>query len=186
MSTFNFDIFLQNNDIYKNSIDYFKQLSWFIGFSEGFDSWQVDIVSNRNYFIITQKDSKVLYKIRNILGFGKVKKYGDCFRFIVADQKGTLKIIQICNGNLLLEKCKNRFSIYLQVFNNFSKLNLVTHDRASIDLIYNELKPSLNDSWLAGFIDANGCFSFDKGLGDNVSALIFHITQCNDLIIFNI
>ena len=70
MSTFNFDIFFKNNPT-KYSVDYVNKLSWFLGFSEGAGFWQVDIGSKRNYFIITQKDPKVLYKIRSILGFGK-------------------------------------------------------------------------------------------------------------------
>ena len=47
-------------------------LEWFIGFSEGDGSF---IVSNeRCYFMINQKDLKILYKMKAILGFGQVFK----------------------------------------------------------------------------------------------------------------
>ena len=70
---FNFDSFF-NNSQKKYSKEYENLLIWFIGFSEGDGSWQSDLKNKRNFFIINQKDPKILYKVKKILGFGKIKK----------------------------------------------------------------------------------------------------------------
>lgn len=64
---FNFDNFFKIDINVKRTIEYENLLTWFIGFSEGDASWQFDEKSKRNYFIINQKDPKVLYKIKKIL-----------------------------------------------------------------------------------------------------------------------
>jgi len=121
-------------------------LQWFIGFTEGDGSF---IVSNRRcYFIINQKDIKILYKIKNNLGFGQVFKYTQnkkiYGRYIVEDQKNCERIAHIFNGNLVLLKTNKRFESWIKQL-NIKPLNT----RGYI---------CLNNSWLSGFIDAEGCF----------------------------
>jgi hypothetical protein len=48
-------------------------LEWFIGFCEGDGSFITS--KEKGYFIINQKDIKLLYKIRTSLGFGCVFSY---------------------------------------------------------------------------------------------------------------
>ena len=50
---------------YKNDLD------WFIGFSEGDGSWQVDN-TGRPLFIINQQDPQTLYKIKKLIGYGTI------------------------------------------------------------------------------------------------------------------
>jgi len=123
-----------------------KFLEWFIGFSEGDGSF---IVSNkRNYFIINQKDLKILYKIKKILGFGQVFKYTQknqsYGRFVIQDELNCKRLASIFNGNLVLEKNNLRFKSWLKTL----------HIQPS------EKKGTLrlDNAWLSGFIDAEGCF----------------------------
>ena len=81
-------------------------LEWFIGFSEGDGSFIVS--KQRCYFIINQKDIKLLYNIRTSLGFGQVITYSQnnrtYGRYVVQDQKNCKRLTHIFNGNLVLKK----------------------------------------------------------------------------------
>ena len=64
-NAFDFSSFINNYKFIDQS-----WLEWFVGFSEGDASW---IISNsRFYFIITQKETAILYHIQETLGFGSV------------------------------------------------------------------------------------------------------------------
>lgn len=132
-------------------------LNWFIGFSEGDGSF---IVDNRNnlQFVITQKDIKVLEMIKDTLNFGRVIKQGKLtYRFIV-EQKNLMElIILIFNGNMLLPTRIKRFKIFLEVYNKKAIKGKIILPQ--IEFLKPENEPSLNNAWLSGFTDAEGCFS---------------------------
>lgn len=144
--SFYFDIYFNNfKPEHIKSNDY-KFLEWFIGFTEGDGSF---IVSNkRNYFIINQKNLKILYKIKKFLGFGQVLKYSQnnksYGRYVVQDQLNCKRLAYIFNGNLILEKTNLRFRFWLKT------LNIQPLEKKGI--------LQLNNAWLSGFIDAEGCF----------------------------
>ena len=128
---------------------------WFIGFSEGNDYF---IVNKDGYleFKITQSsvDAQVLFYIKKKTGFGvvRVKDRNNktlCFRII--DKNNLLKIICIFNGNIFLNSRKKQFKLWLEAFNLKYKENI-----PYLDFKY---KPTLNDAWLCGFTDAEGCFT---------------------------
>jgi hypothetical protein len=132
--------------------------------------------------MITQKEPQILYKIRTTLGFGSVKKYSDkkqgtCYhRFTVSDLAGTERLIQIFNGNLVLDKTNCRFASWLLGYNSRPSVSLQIplaprQDRQGI---------ALNNAWLSGFIDADGCFSV-MYRSDDILALRFILDQKNEL-----
>lgn len=140
------EVFILNNDLFK---------FWFVGFAEGDGSF---IINKDGYleFRITQssKDAQVLFLIKKSLGFGVVrvqdkKKNTHCFR--VRDKEGLFKIISIFNGNLFLSSTKEKFKLWLCAYNK----------KYIKDIFYIEgiNKPNLNNSWLCGFTDAEGCFT---------------------------
>lgn len=144
-----------------------ESLSWFVGFTEGDGSF---IVSHqRLFFIINQKDEKVLYYIRTNLGFGKVSTYGNYSRYIVADRKGCDRLIELFNGNLLLHKTKERFKTWL-CEKNKQGIDQEKKDFRDRD----QLHSFENDGWLSGFIDAKGCFNAQK-IPNNRDTLSFKI-----------
>ena len=121
-------------------------LEWFIGFSEGDGSF---IISNKKcYFYINQKDIKILYKIKANLGFGQVITYIQkntiYGRYVVQDKKNCERLAHIFNGNLVLNKTNARFQIWIQELN--------------IKFLTTKSFVNLDNAWLSGFIDAEGCF----------------------------
>lgn len=80
----NFDLF---NTQYKNKISSIW-LTWFIGFSEGDGA----ILTNKGRvkFVITQKESDILYHIQKVLGFGTVREFEKFSRFTVTKREHIL------------------------------------------------------------------------------------------------
>ena len=123
-------------------------LEWFVGFAEGDGSF---VRSNKRcYFFLAQKDIKILYKIKANLGFGQVLKYTQnnktYGRYVVQDQKNCERLAYIFNGNLILNKTNVRFQLWIKGF-NILPLKKLPNESIRLD-----------NAWLSGFIDAEGCF----------------------------
>jgi len=134
-----------------------NQFEWFVGFAEGDGSWQVDL-TGRSIFIINQQDPQILYKIKKLVGYGQVngpyenKNGSTYYRYRVGNLKGTKKLIDIFNGNFVLNKTEKRFGNYLKAYN-------AQNSTEEIFLSNKRHVPTLDDHWLSGFIDAEGSFS---------------------------
>jgi hypothetical protein len=142
-------------------------LEWFVGFSEGDGSFIVSNKKNQLFFIINQKEEKVLYYIRANLGFGKVSKYSSYSRYIVAERGSVDRLISIFNGNLVLNKTNARFVLWLQARNLYSTEEICYRG-------INKLVTFHKNGWLSGFTDAEGCFNAQK-LKDTRYTLGFRI-----------
>ena len=134
-----------------------SRLSWLIGMTEGDGSF---IVSRRKggkkslSFVITQwnKEEELLKRIRDELGYGIVIKQGrKTKRYVVQDMKGLKEIIEIHNGELRLKKKRNQFKNFVNAYNEMYG--------GKIEVIERRKKVSLEDGWLSGFIQAEGCFN---------------------------
>jgi LAGLIDADG endonuclease len=135
-------------------------LTWLVGFIEGDGALLVHKESLS--IVLTQKDSLVLYHIKEILGFGLVKQFKGYSRLIIKNNFDIYLMILLLNGNIMLNKRKKQLNRMIDVFNNknFKKLdwlNLKLSDK--ITFIPSNPKLSLKDSWLSGFTDAEGCFN---------------------------
>nr|BBE21033.1 LAGLIDADG homing endonuclease [Ulva ohnoi] len=143
---FNFDYYFNNFKPKHIKENNYLFLEWFIGFSEGDGSFTLS--NKRCYFSINQKDIKLLYKIKKNLGFGKVLKYTqnntNYGRYIVQDQQNCERLANIFNGNLVLIKTNVRFKIWIKELN--------------IKPLKTRGQICLNNYWLSGFIDSEGCF----------------------------
>lgn len=119
-------------------------LTWFIGFSEG-DGCFFTGKNGRLSFVLTQKEEAILDHIQITLGIGRVKNYGHFSRYHVDNKEGIIILTAIFNGNLVLEKRKVQIKKWLEILN--------------IKIKNNNSLPLLNNSWISGFIDAEGCFN---------------------------
>ena len=128
---------------------------WFAGFVEGDGSF---IINKTGYleFKVTQSsvDAQILFYIKKTLGFGVVRiqdKNNNTHCFRVRDKQGLFNIISILNGNLFLHTKREQFKLWVDAYNNVYKTDIICLNSMN--------KPSLNDSWICGFTDAEGCFT---------------------------
>jgi hypothetical protein len=154
---------------------------WLIGFTEGDGSF---IVNKNGYleFKITQSsvDAQVLFYIKKQLGFGSVSvqdKINKTHHFRVRDKNNLFKLIQIFNGNILTKYKFNQFKIWVEGFNTIYKMN--------INILDSKHKLNLDDTWLLGFTDAEGCFTCSvltsKITGKDIVTVRYIISQKNDI-----
>lgn len=140
-----------------------KFLTWFIGFTEGEGSF---IVNNRGdlCFVITQStiDIQILKFIQETLGFGKVIPQSKVTsRYVTQNKKEIEILIHLFNGNLILPSRKLKFEKFIKSFNIWVTKGRIILD--TIDLKHSVILPSLNNSWLTGFTDGEGCFTCSIG-----------------------
>ena len=117
-------------------------------------------IKNKLRFEISQsaKDVNILYYIKKELGFGQVIKQGErTSRFIVQDLTNLHLLILLFNGNLVLPSKKKIFKNFLDNFNKKVNNGKIKNFEC-INFISSEIFPSLINSWLSGFTDAEACF----------------------------
>lgn len=124
-------------------------LEWFIGFSEG--DGAILVSGNRPRFVLTQKEGAILFNIQAMLGFGTVRHFGTYYRFIVEDKASIIMLTHIFNGNLVLQHRVNQLSVWYTVMGSV----LTSYATLITTLVI----PTLQDAWICGFTDAEGCFN---------------------------
>ena len=133
-------------------------LFWLVGFIEGDGA----ILENKSRcrLVITQKDPKSLQIIENKLGFGRVKHFDKYSRFIIEDNKNVLLIYLLLNGNLVFKHRIDQLKKWNVCLNESIRLDLENFNLTSVPELFTiPIMPTLNDGWLSGFTDAEGCFS---------------------------
>ena len=171
-TSFNFLSFRQyyttlfvNSDLSKKNLSD-NWLIWFIGFAEGDGAIQTYAKGTRLRFVLTQKESAILYHIQNKLGIGVVKhfpqgksgKNNDFYRLMVDNPSHILLLAFLFNGNLALTNRIKQLSFWVQTLNH----RTLTYGREganTIVFIDTPVSVTLMDSWLSGFTDAEGCFN---------------------------
>lgn len=154
---------------------------WFIGFSEGDGSF---IVNKDGYleFKITQSsvDAQILFYIKKQLGFGSVSvqdKINKTHHFRVRNKKDILTLIQIFNGNIITKYKINQFKLWIDGFNKVYKMNIKCLDQ--------QHQLNLDNTWLSGFTDAEGCFTSSvltsKVTGKTIVTVRYVVSQKDDI-----
>ena len=166
-SEFNFYSFFAkyNNYLPQNTSPSTYFLTWFIGFTEGDGSF---IINKRGdlAFVITQSTTNigVLYYIKETLGFGKVISQSvktKFSRYVTQSKKEIEVLISIFNSNIILPTRQKKLETFIEGFNNWANKGNIKLE--PVVFINNVILPSLSNSWLAGFTDAEGCFTCSIG-----------------------
>ena len=132
-------------------------LEWFVGFFEAegsFLQWRDSNKKDRFGIEVTQKDEKLIHKIRSELGFGLISKIirGDesYWRYYVHSLKNLGRVISLFNGNLVMVRRQERFKSWLSSFNQ----------RHNTTFLFSQRKPkvSLKNAWLSGFLEGDAGF----------------------------
>lgn len=143
-------------------------LTWLIGFSEADGSFTKATRGDLS-FVITQdsRDKQVLEYIQKELNIGTVIKQGKTTsRFIIQDNLGLYLISLIFNGNIRTPDKFKSFNEFLILLNlNIRKSSRKLKEFGLSNSVFERIKPfekptelTLNDNWLIGFVDAEGCF----------------------------
>ncbi|KAM9980463.1 hypothetical protein ACTFIZ_005871 [Dictyostelium cf. discoideum] len=142
-------------------------LIWFIGFVEGDGCF---LITNRNdlMFIVTQgtDNLELLHEIKEIFGFGIITNQGmskRVWRFCVQDLLNIELIILLFNGNIIFPTRKVRFKAFLELYNKKVLKGIRATKKGilfpNIKLATRNLFPTLDNAWISGIIDSEGCFS---------------------------
>ncbi len=161
------------------TLDRFKW--WLIGFAEGDGHFGID---KRGYLVFkltqTSTDAQVLFYVKKSLGFGSVSvqsTINNTHQFRVRDKDNLCKIINIFNGNLITKAKRLQFKSFLQAFNE--KYN------TKINFINSINKVSLDNAWLSGLTDAEGCFTcsayLNKTTNKHIVTVRYIIFQKDDI-----
>jgi hypothetical protein len=145
-------------------------LEWFIGFAEADGCFYIKKEKlktenacqkgkKRLIFEISQKDPKILYKIKKTLGFGNVTNYknkkGEIYWiYKISSKENVKRIISLFDGNLILIKRKRQFHKWVK---EARKLKCLPKNFQSKNL-KNFVKISKQNAWLSGFLDGDGGF----------------------------
>lgn len=151
-------------------------LSWFIGFVEGDGAIQTFANNTRVRFVLTQKESNILYHIHKTLGIGYVKHFphgisgnkNDFYRLILDNPSQILLLAFLFNGNLALAHRIKQLSLWINVLNKKFGENTIIFINKAVSI-------KLQDAWLSGFTDAEGCFNVS--ITSNTKYVLGHVIK---------
>lgn len=183
-STFDFDNFyLKYKTIFGDSqiVPSNEFLSWFIGFVEGDGSFIVAKRGDLSFVVVEDtRDVQVLYMIQKVLGFGKVVKQGQSTsRFVVQDKRSLYLLCVLFNGNIVTRSKLESFKAFLLAFNNYSDKGKLRFETINFKPLL--AQASLNDGWVSGFADAEGCFCVFISSTNKSWQILFDMAQKGEL-----
>nr|YP_009367584.1 putative LAGLIDADG homing endonuclease [Pseudocharacium americanum]YP_009367673.1 putative LAGLIDADG homing endonuclease [Ignatius tetrasporus]ARK14624.1 putative LAGLIDADG homing endonuclease [Pseudocharacium americanum]ARK14719.1 putative LAGLIDADG homing endonuclease [Ignatius tetrasporus] len=137
-------------------------LEWFIGFFEGDGSFfsYFENATTQNIRLkatIVQKEKKIITTIQQTFGFGNLssfEKNGTTYwRWVVESKPALERLAFLFSGNLILPKRQKQFLNWIDL----------GQKKGMFQYPFDRNQPwtakvSLNNGWLSGFIDAEGCF----------------------------
>jgi LAGLIDADG endonuclease len=193
--SFNFSIFrLYYNTLFKNGTQHLTNnwLTWFIGFVEGDGAIQTFANGTIVRFVLTQKECDILYYIQKMFRIGTVKHFpqgtggnkNDFYRWIVDDPSHILLLAFLFNGNLVITHRIKQLTLWVKALNLRFGVN-------TIIMINTAVSVTLQDAWLSGFTDAEGCFNVSitvntKYLLDHVIKMRYILDQKDSFILNNV
>lgn len=133
-------------------------LTWFIGFAEGDGAIQTYAQAKRVRFVLTQKESAILYTIQHKFNIGIVKHFPQTaknkgfYRWMVDDPSHILLLAFLFNGNLALDHRINQLALWVNALNTRYGIDTIRLNNVPVSI-------TLQDGWLSGFTDAEGCFN---------------------------
>lgn len=162
---FNFDKFYKEfkKEKPRNKLPSKEFLEWFIGFFEADGCLLIPKKNSLLAIIVSSKKDLLLLKyIQNNLSIGNVcinsNKLNN-YKWQLYNQLDIKLLIHLFNGNTVLPVRFIKLSIFITNIN----IKLLKNNEENIIFIINNCKlPRLDNAWLAGFTDGEGCFSVGK------------------------
>jgi len=177
---FNFDSFLEAfKALYPGKpMPSTSFLEWFIGFTEGDGSFTMAKRGDLQ-IVVTQStiDIQILNYIKDSFGFGSVipQSLGQhTHRYVIQDLNNLYLMCLLFNGNLVFPVRNFKFLEFQ------AALNTKLIKKSAFPPIVPDLStvvPTLKDSWLLGFTDAEGCFTASVLKGTTAVRIRFILSQ---------
>jgi hypothetical protein len=131
---------------------------------------------NQLYIILSEKDISLAYLIKKRIGYGNVYKIKNkkAVKYICKNKKGLESILYLINGKLI-----STFKYEQLIKHNYNKI-------FNCEILPPSNNLSLDNNWLAGFTQANGCFHINITKSKNHNTgfsvkLEFSIKQNDDI-----
>ena len=120
--------------------------------------------------VFDARDLALALVIQKELGFGQINKIKgkNCYRLDVTHYNGVLTIVNIINGYMRTPKHKT-LGLLIMHLNSCLQLSLV---HKALDI-----SPLDKNSWLSGFIDADGCFYVNYTIKSSSLSVKFFLNQ---------
>lgn len=167
---------LLNNKLLKdNELPTDNFLFWLIGFTEGDGCFSIN-KKNEFLFILTQGRANIgiLENILHRLKLGRISRLSSRVAKLVIQKTEEIKLIVLLfNGNIVLPSRKKQFEEFFSKFSKKKKLNLLYSNNSNL--------PSLFNTWLLGFIEAEGCFNISFLLKSSAFRTRFYLSQKGDI-----
>lgn len=109
-----------------------------------------------------------------------IKQGTRTFRYIIQDLNHLFLILLLFNGNIVLPTRKNNFKAFLDIYNH-KVLKGRIKGLQSMKYRMSNILPSLNNSWLTGFTDAEGCFTVSFLQNSNAFRIRYIVSQKGDV-----
>ena len=183
-TSFNFSAFrLYYNTLFGNDPKHLSNnwLTWLIGFVEGDGAIQTYGNGKIVRFVLTQKESAILFYIQKNLGIGIVKHFpqgtsgnkNDFYKLIVDNPSHILLLAFLFNGNLAINRRIQQLSLWVKALNNRFGPNTILFINTPVLI-------TLQDGWLSGFTDAEGCFNIS--ITSNARYALGHVIKMRYLL----
>jgi hypothetical protein len=100
--------------------------------------------------VFNSKDLPLALKIQDVLGIGNIykRKGKNANTYVISNTKGLIKIINLINGKMRTPKIE-------QLYKLIDRINSINYNIVKLPLDSSTLE---SNAWLAGFIEADGCF----------------------------
>lgn len=158
-----------------------KFLEWFLGFFEGDGSFILVKRGDISVVItLSEKDINILNYIKKNINMGNIilqSKKDKTYRWVVNKRKNIYLLSLLFNGNLVLPLRYAKFNIFLAKLNE----KLLKNNEPLIIFKHYCKLPNLDNSWITGFIDAEGCFSISLLSNNNKFNIVFSISQKHEI-----
>jgi hypothetical protein len=182
LPTTKFDLFKTNLLKYYKKHNINKKLAsdeflyWLIGFTEGDGCFLVNKRRELSFILIQgNANIQLLENIYDTLPLGYITAANERVSRIIIQRKEEVElIIQLFNGNIVLPTRKMQFKTFLEAFNAKNPSNIIAYNN-------NTNKIKLNNTWLLGFTEAEGCFTVSLLKNSNAFRTRFILSQKGDV-----
>jgi len=151
-------------------------LYWYIGFSEGDGCFCINNRKELSFILIQGNNNLILLEnILDKLPLGYITKQNERVSRLIIQKKEQIELLlHLFNGNIVLPTRKKQFQSFLNTF-------LEKNQNVSIPYLNNNNLISLNNTWLLGFTEAEGCFTINFLSNSTAFRIRYIVSQKGDI-----